>query len=148
MRAIEVVIWEIILRRVHIMAIRFLDAEEAERFRKGINSDPEFKLAARHMTKDVLLEIGDSQRIVRVRDGVITEIKQAPTFMDQWSFAVKGPIESWEKFLEPVPPPFYTSLFAAMIRATMSVVGDLEAAFAHFGATNRILNFMREKQNA
>jgi hypothetical protein len=130
------------------MAVRFLNAEEAERFREGINSDPEFKLAARHMTEDVLLEIGDFQRIIRVRDGVITEIEQAPTFMDRWSFAIKGPIESWEKFLEPVPPPFYTSLFAAMIRATMSVVGNLDAAFAHFWAINRMLNFMRLKQNA
>ena len=129
------------------MAIRFLDAEEAERFRKDINGDPEFKLAARHMREDVLLEVGDFQRIVRVRDGQISEIVQVPTFMDAWSFALKGPIETWENFLKPVPPPFYTSLFATMIRSKMFVVGNLEAAFAYFWAINRMLNFMREKQN-
>lgn len=130
------------------MTIDVLDEKRAERFRELLNSDPEFNLAARHMTENVLLEIGDSQRIVRVRDGIVTEIVQAPTFMDPWDFAIKGPVQSWVNFLKPVPPPFYTSLFAAMIRATMSVVGDLESAFAHFWALNRMLNFMRQFQNA
>ena len=130
------------------MSVRFLDLKEVERFREGINNDSEFKLAAKFMTKDVLLEVGDSQCIVKVRDGLITEIKLAPTFMDAWNFAIKAPVESWEKFLRPVPPPFYTSLFAGMIRGTMQVIGDLEAAFAHFWAMNRMLNLMRDMQNS
>ena len=130
------------------MSVRFLDKKQVERFRQALNNDPEFKLAARYVTTDVLLEVGDSQCIVKFRDGVVAEINLEPNFMDTWQFAIKGPADAWEKFLKPVPPPFYTSLFATIIRATMQVIGDLEAAFAYFWAMNRMLNFMRDFQNS
>ncbi len=130
------------------MKVRFLDPSEVERFRQGINNDPEFRIAAKYMTKDVLLEVGDSQCIVRVSDGLIAEMNLAPTFMDPWDFAIRSQVESWEKFLRPVPPPFYTGLYGAMIRGIIQVVGDLEAAFSYFWAVNRMLDVMRDLQNS
>jgi hypothetical protein len=129
------------------MGIRFLDPSFVERFQKGINSDPEFRLAARFMSKDILLGVGDSQCIVSVRDGAIAKINLAPTFMDPWSFAIRAPTESWEKLLQPSPPPFYNGLFAGMHRGTFILEGDLEAAFAHFWAVSRMLDVMRQLQN-
>jgi hypothetical protein len=129
------------------MRVRFLDPNEVERFRQAINSDPEFSLAAQFMTKDALLGVGDSQCIVRVRDGVVTEIKLDPTFMDPWNFSIKAPAEFWQKFLQPMPPPFYNGLFAGMLRGTLKMEGDLEAAFAHFWAMTRMLDVMRQLQN-
>ncbi len=129
------------------MGIRFLDSSQVERFREGINSDREFELAARFMSEDILLEVGDSQCIVRVCDGAVAEINLAPTFMDPWSFAIRAPTESWEKLLQPLPPPFYNGLFAGMHRGTFTLEGDLEAAFAHFWAVSRMLDVMRQLQN-
>jgi len=128
------------------MAVRFLDPNQVERFREGINNDPEFRLAAKYMSKDILLGVGDSQCIVRVCDGVITEIELTP-ILDSWSFSIEASAESWEKFLQPSPPPSYTGLFGGMIRRTFEVAGDLEAAFAHFWAVNRMLDVMRQLQN-
>ena len=130
------------------MKVLFLDPNEVERFRKGINNDPEFRLAAKFMTEDVLLEVGNSQCTVRIRDGLITEMNLAPTFMDPWSFAIKAPAESWEKFLRPVPPPHHTGLYGAMIRGIIQVVGDLGVAFAYFWAMTRMLDVMRDLQNS
>ncbi len=129
------------------MKFRLVDPNQVERSRERINSDPEFKLAARFMSQDFLVEMGSSQCIVRVRDGVVTEIKLNPSAMDPWSFAIRGPAEFWEKFLQPLPPPFYNGLFAGIIHVTLKIEGNLEAAFAHFWAINRMFDIMRQLQN-
>ncbi len=129
------------------MSIVFLDPSEGERIRGAVNRDPEFKLASRYMTRDFLLVVGSLQCIVRVREGVITEIKLDPTPYDSWSFFIRGPAESWENFLKTVPPPFYNGVYAGMIRGKFEVGGDLEAAFAHYWAVTRMFDVMREMQN-
>jgi len=129
------------------MTIRFLDPIEVEGTRTSINNDPEFRLAAKFFSKDILLVFGESQSIVRVRDGKVEEILLNPAPLDPWSFYVKASTESWEKFLRPQPPPFYNGLFPAMMRQTFEVGGDLESAFAHFWAVTRILDIIREIQN-
>jgi len=129
------------------MGIRFLDPSQIKRFREGINSDPEFILAARFMSKEILLGAGDSKCIVTIRNGKVMEINLSPTFMDSWDFSIRATYESWEKLLSPSPPAFYHGLFAGMHRGTFSLEGNLEAAFAHFWAVGRMLDVMRQLQN-
>jgi hypothetical protein len=129
------------------MAIRFLNRSHIKRFREGINSDPEFKLAAKFMSQDILLSVGDSKCIVSVRDGIVTELNLKTTFMDSWDFSIRATVESWEKLLSPSPPAFYNGLFSGMHRGTFSLEGNLEAAFAHFWAVSRMLDVMRQLQN-
>ena len=105
------------------MAVHFINPKHTERFREAINNDPEFKLSARQLTEDALLEVGDSQCIVKIRDGVITQIKVEPTNLNRWGFAIRAPIESWEKLLQPVPPPYFDSLWGGMIRGTFRLEG-------------------------
>ena len=129
------------------MEILFLDPSHIKRFREGINRDPEFILAARFMSQDILLGVDDSKCIISIRDGKVTEINLLPTFMDSWDFSIRATGESWEKLLSPSPPAFYHGLFAGMHRGTFSLEGNLEAAFAHFWAVSRMLDVMRQLQN-
>jgi hypothetical protein len=129
------------------MSILFLDPKYIKHFCEGISNDPEFKLAARFMSQDILLGVDDSKCIVSVRDGKVTEINLLPTFMDSWDFSIRATGESWEKLLSPSPPAFYHGLFAGMHRGTFSLEGNLEAAFAHFWAVSRMLDVMRQLQN-
>jgi hypothetical protein len=129
------------------MSIRFFDPKAVEGIRSAINNDAEFRLAARCFTNDVLLVAGDAKALVRVRDGVIAEILLNPTFMDAWHFSIEASTESWEKFLQPTPPPFYNALFPGMIRRNFELKGDLEKAFAHFWPVTRMMDVMREMQN-
>jgi len=129
------------------MAVIFLDSNKVEQLRNTLNNDAEFKLAARLMSEDVLLEVGDSSCIVRVREGVVTEIKLAPGSDDHWSFSIKATAESWDKLLQPSPPPFFTGLNAGMIRGNLQIMGNLEVAFAYYWAMNRMLDIMRQLQN-
>jgi hypothetical protein len=112
-----------------------------------INRDPEFKLASRFFSKDILLIVGASKCIVRLRDGVVIEIKLDPTFMNPWSFFIKGSTETWQKFLQPMPPPFFTDLYGCISRQHFELGGDIEAAFAHYWALTRILDILREIEN-
>jgi hypothetical protein len=129
------------------MSVRFLTPSETAHVRDAINADPEFKLASRFFSKDILLVVGDSKCIVRVRDGNVTEIKLNPSFMNPWSFFIKGSAETWQKFLQPIPPPFFTDLYGCISRQNFELGGDIEAAFAHYWALTRMLDVLRELEN-
>ena len=129
------------------MTIRFLNPSETAYVRDNINNDPELRLASRFFSKDILLVVGDSKCIIRVRDGNVTEIKLNPTFMNPWSFFIKGSAEAWQKFLQPIPPPTFTDLYGCMSRQHFELGGDIEAAFAHYWALTRMLDVLRELEN-
>ena len=125
----------------------FLNPNKLKGLQDTMNNDPEFKLAARFMSEDVLLVLDDSRCMVRVRDSAIIEIKIAPPSNDHGSFSIKASAEAWDKLLQPSPPPFYTGLNAGMIRGNLQITGNLETAFAYSWAMNRMLDVMRQLQN-
>jgi hypothetical protein len=129
------------------MAVCFLDPKRTGNIRERINSDPEFHIAAKFMSQDILLDADDKQCIFKVRDGAITDIVMNPSPMDTWDFFIKAPEKSWELFLQSIPPPFFHSLFGAAIREDFKFGGNVEAMFAHYWATQRMLVIMRQLQN-
>jgi hypothetical protein len=132
---------------ISTMGIRFFDANRIESVREKINRDAEFRIASRLMSLDILVAADDKQCIFKVRDGVIIDILLNPSPMDAWSFFIKAPEKSWERFLMPAPPPFYHSLFGASVREDFQFGGDLEAMFAHYWATQRMFAVIRQFQN-
>ena len=129
------------------MAVCFVDPKNSESCRGNLNADPEFKIAARYMTKDVCIEVGAIKCIVKFRDGVVTQIQSENTAPAPWDFAIRASVDAWEKFLMPIPPRFYDSLFAGMIRGNFRLEGDTIGAFSHFWAVTRMLDVFREFQN-
>jgi hypothetical protein len=129
------------------MTVIFLDLNKVERLKNTLNNDAEFKLAARFMSEDVLLEVDSSRCVIRLRDGVVTEVKLNPTADTTGSFSIKATAGSWDKLLQPLPPPFFTGLNAGMIRGNLQITGNLEAVFAYQWAMNRMLDIMRQLQN-
>ena len=129
------------------MSVRFLNPSETAHVRDAINSDPEFRLASRFFSKDILLIVGDAKCVVKLRDGTVTDIKLNPTFMNPWSFFVKGSTETWQKFLQLMPPPLFTDLYGCISRQHLELGGDIEAAFAHYWALTRMLDVFRELEN-
>lgn len=129
------------------MEVLFTSADEAERARVAINRDPEFILAARHLSSEILFREGGSVCLLRLRDGVISEIRLDATPADSWSFSIEGPVESWEKLLQPVPPPFYNGIYSGMMRGKFRITGNIEDAYAHLRAVNRMTDLLRELRN-
>jgi len=129
------------------MKIRFLDPNQIKYIQERINNDPEFRIAAKFMTQDILIGVGDLQCIFKAREGFITEITLNPLPIDKWDFFIRAPEKSWGLFLKPFPPPFYQGFFTAAMREDFQFGGDVEALFAHYWAVQRLLNIMRELQN-
>jgi hypothetical protein len=129
------------------MALIFLNPGKLKELRNALNTDEEFKLAARFMSEDILLQSDNVRCFINVRDGVVTEIKSDPGPVDHWSFSIKAAAKSWEKLLQSSPPPFFTGLNAGMIRGNLEITGNIEIAFAYFWAMNRMLDIMRQQQN-
>jgi hypothetical protein len=129
------------------MTVSFLSPTGVKRFRQTVNSDPEFKLASRFLTADILLDLGDMRCILQMRDGQIAAINLTVTSYDAWDFSIVGPAEAWQKFLQPMPPPFYNGLFAGMVQRKFVVSGDLETAFAYHWAVSRMLDIARQIEN-
>ena len=129
------------------MGICFLDQSKAGEVQERLNNDPEFRIAARFMTQDILLGAGEATCIVRAREGIITEITFNPSPLDKWNFYIRAPEKGWELFLRPFPPPFYQGFFTAAMREDFQIGGDMEALFAHYWAVQRLLAVIRQMQN-
>ena len=129
------------------MGVCFIEPKNAGSLRDELNADPELKIAARYMTKDVCIEAGSTKCIVKFRDGVVTQIKSENAFADPWDFAIRGSVDSWEKFLQRIPPRFYDGILGGMIRGNFRLEGDTIGAFTHFWAVTRMLDIFRERQN-
>ena len=129
------------------MAVCFIEPQNAVEFKNILNADKEFKIAARYMTKDACIEVGNTRCIIKFRDGVVTQIKSEDAFADPWNFTVRGSVDAWEKFLQPIPPRFYDGIFGGMIRGNFRIEGDTISAFSHFWAVTRMLDIFRELQN-
>lgn len=121
---------------------------EAEYVRKKMNEDPEFRIAAKFMSENILFQVGDVKGIFKVHNGAVTEIQPNPTPLDTWSYFIMGPEDGWDKLLQPFPPPFYQGFFSATMREDFQFGGNVEALCAHYWATERMINIMRELQNA
>jgi hypothetical protein len=124
-----------------------LDPARAGNIVGFINRDPEFKLAARFFSKDILIKVGESKCLLRITDGVLTSILLNPAAVVPWDFFVAGPAESWHKFLHPMPPAFFSDLYGGSMRQKFEFGGDTEAFFAHFWAVTRMMDLMRIVQN-
>ncbi len=129
------------------MPVQFTDPKHVEGYRKAINEDPEFKIAARLMSKDVRVKVDNVECMFRIADGVLRNIKLENTYLDSWSFSISASGKSWDKFLQPVPPPGYNGLFGAMVQGLFRMEGDLEAGFAYYWAVQRMLDVIRIAHN-
>lgn len=129
------------------MPVVFLDPNKLIQLQDAMNNDPEFKLAARFLSEDVLLESGDSRCRITVLEGEVTGIILNPPLKDHWSFSITASAEFWDKLLQPSPPPYYTGVNAGMLRGNLQIMGDIEIAFAYLWAMNRMMDVMRQVQN-
>lgn len=126
------------------MSVRLLDANEAERFRIGLNNDPEFKLLGKDMSLNLVIEVGSDRRLFKVRDGEVSSIGRAVPMADPVDVYIKGGDEFWSKLLSPVPPPRFQNLHAATHAGNCEIAGNSEMYNAYFPAINRMIDVMRE----
>ena len=81
-----------------------------------MNGDPELNVIGEWFITTFTLTFGDNRYALKIDKGKIADIIAAPRLDVRAGFGFAAPIEVWEKFLSPDPPPLFHDFFAMLMR--------------------------------
>ena len=104
-----------------------------------VNGDASLLRRGRHLSTTFLVEVDETQYLVRVAEGRIAAVERGPFLMRPWSFSVRASAEAWHRFWEPTPAPGYHDLFAMKKAGAARIEGDLVPLMAHLRYVTDVL---------
>src|SRR5947207_2358820 len=98
-----------------------------------------------HFTADVLLEFGSAAYVVSFVNGTVARVAQNIGPETTYAFALRGPVESWSKFIQPLPPPMYNDIWAMAhpLHGRLKIEGDVKVMWQNLRAFTWTLDLMR-----
>jgi hypothetical protein len=115
------------------------------RYRDNVNTDAELDVIGQWFSTTFTLTFGDNRYALKVDKGRIVDIVAQPRIDVPAKFGFRSPIEVWDKFLSPDPPPLFHDFFAMLMRVPEFVLdGDSLVAMQNARALHRMMNIMRE----
>jgi hypothetical protein len=96
-----------------------------------VNGDPVLVRRGRFLSTRFLVEVGENEYLVDVREGRIDRVERGPFVMPSWRFALRGSADAWHRFWQKIPPPGYHDLFALSKRGLIAIEGDLHPLMAN-----------------
>jgi hypothetical protein len=96
-----------------------------ERLPDLVNGDPDLVWRGRGFTARFLVAVGEEEWLVDVQAGRVVGVAKGPFRMASWTFALKGTRAGWDRFWQPVPPPYYQDLFGLLRQGELKFEGDL-----------------------
>lgn len=90
-----------------------------------------------------LLAVGPEEWLLRVRDGVVNEVRPGPFVMRAFDVALRVAPEGWAAFLAAEPAPGWHDLMGLRRKGLLHVEGDLGRFFAHLGWFKAALALLR-----
>lgn len=103
-----------------------------ERLAELVNGDAALTHRARWMSADMLLGVGETDYMVRIRDGKITACAPVDEQPVPFDFAIRGTADAWAEFWKPVPKPRHHDISALIREGKMHIEGNVPLAMAHF----------------
>jgi hypothetical protein len=95
-----------------------------ETLTEKVNSDAWLVHRGRFLSTQFLLEVGANAYLIRIHEGRIESVRQGPFVMPRWSFALRGSLEAWNEFWQPVPKPGFHDVMAMLKFRTLKIEGD------------------------
>jgi hypothetical protein len=122
------------------------DSEWMNAWQDVVNGDPTMAHIGRNFTTNFLLGFGDMEYVVSVREGRIERINDHLNPDVTWAFGLRGARESWEKFVQRIPPPFFNDIFAmaSPLHGHLHIDGDAKVLWQNVRALTWMLARMRE----
>ncbi len=119
-----------------------------ERWQALVNQDRVTKIIGRHLTTDVLLAFGETAYVVSFVGGTIPKISSDIGPESTYVFALRGPAETWAKFVQPIPPPMYNDIWAMAhpLHGRLQIEGDVKVMWQNLRAFTWTLDLMRNVQ--
>ena len=106
--------------------------DKIEKLQELVNADAALVRRGQWLSADMMLEIGDTRHLVKIREGRILDVSPLPLLAIPFDFAVIGTEEAWHEFWQPVPKPRHHDVMALIRDGKMRIEGDLEMMMAHF----------------
>jgi hypothetical protein len=126
------------------------DSKWMNAWQDTVNRDPTMKIVGRYFTTNFLLGFGEKQYLVSMYQGSIERITDQLSIETPWTFALRGPRESWELFIQRVPPPMYNDIWAMAhpLHGRLQMDGNVKVLWQNLRALTWMLDRMREVQVA
>jgi len=114
-------------------------------YRDRINADPELNVIGDWLSTTFTLTFGDNRYALKIDKGKIVDIIASPRLDVRAAFGFRAPVDVWQKFLCPNPPPLFHDFFAMLMRVPeFTLEGDSLVAMQNARALHRMMNIMRE----
>ena len=95
-----------------------------------VNENPAIVRWGRRMNETFMVEVGDTQYLLKVLDGKV-EVEKGPFTQRAWRFAIRAKREAWEKFWQKPPAPGWHDLFGLLRRGDVVFEGDQRVLMAY-----------------
>jgi hypothetical protein len=110
-----------------------------ERLPRLVNDDPAIVRWGRRMHETFMVEVGDTQYLLGIEDGLIQTVEKGPFVQRTWRFAIRAKREAWEKFWQKTPAPGWHDLFALLRRGEVAFEGDQRVLMAYLQYVKLVL---------
>ena len=115
------------------------------RYRDRVNADPELTVIGDWLSTTFALTFGDNRYALKVDKGKLVDVIASPRLDVRTTFGFRAPVEVWQRFLSPNPPPLFHDFFAMLMRVPeFTLEGDSLVAMQNARALHRMMNIMRE----
>ena len=105
----------------------------------AVAADAEIGVIGRWCDLNLALAIDDELVLVIIRAGKIVDVVFGPDLSASWGVTLRGTLEDWRTFLQPVPPPFYSDVLAMNSRVpSFAIEGDRVVFVRHLRALGGI----------
>lgn len=111
-----------------------------------VNADEALVRRGRFLSTRFLIEVGEAQWLIEVREGRIVSVERGPFVMPSWSFALRAPEGEWLAFWGADPRPGFHDLMALIKRRTLKAEGDLKVFMAYLRYFKEVLTKLRGQE--
>lgn len=120
-----------------------MSKEIIERLPELANDDAWLTHRGRFLDVDMMLEVGEIQYLVHIREGRVESVHRGPFVMPRWTFALRASTDDWNAFWSASPPPGSHDLIAMMKFKRLALEGDAYPFMTHLRYFKDLLGRLR-----
>lgn len=124
-----------------------LDIEWVGKWARKVNDDKVLKVIGRFFNANFVIGVDDNDYYIQVRNGKI-ELVTNELHANQmgWQFALRASSGTWNKFIEPLPPPMFNDIWAMAhpLHQNLKIEGDTLVFWQNLRALTWMLAVMRQ----
>ncbi len=119
-----------------------------ERLGEIVNGDEALVRRGRYFSETFMLEVGETQYLIEIREGRIESVETGPFVMRSWTFAIRATEDVWRKFWEKLPQPGYHDIFALLRHGRIALDGELQPLMANLLYVKEVIAAPRKLEAA